>query len=185
VIEVLDAAIHEHGVPEIINSDQGSQFTSPTWVNRLKELGISISMGGRGRATDNKHLYRTVLENIETGLCIPVSGRERYHSLERDQRVYESLQQGENQPGSRKTNPGKHIPIQRMIIFICKQMYMYQMRHQAKSLTGFWKNLHSEKSCIFPKEPDLLICSMNGWFTNKKSKIIKKLVNYFLVKNPA
>jgi len=58
VIEVLDAAIHEHGVPEIINSDQGSQFTSPTWVNRLKELGISISMDGRGRATDDIYIER-------------------------------------------------------------------------------------------------------------------------------
>jgi hypothetical protein len=62
---------------------------------------------------------------------------------------------------------------------------MYQMRHQAKSLTGFWKNLHSKKSRIFPKKLDLLICSMKGWFTNKKSKIIIKLVNCVLVKNPA
>ena len=46
VIEVLDGAIDEHGVPGIINSDQGSQFTSPAWVNRLNELGISISMDG-------------------------------------------------------------------------------------------------------------------------------------------
>jgi putative transposase len=58
VIEVHDAAIHEHGVPGIINSDQGSQFTSRTWVNRLNELGISTSMDGRGRATDNIYIER-------------------------------------------------------------------------------------------------------------------------------
>jgi putative transposase len=58
VIEVLDGAIDEHGVPGIINSDQGSQFTSPAWVNRLNELGISISMDGRGRATDNIYIER-------------------------------------------------------------------------------------------------------------------------------
>lgn len=32
VIEVLEASMQEHGVLEIINSDQGSQFTSPAWV---------------------------------------------------------------------------------------------------------------------------------------------------------
>ena len=58
VIEVLEAAIEEHGVPEIINSDQGSQFTSPAWVNKLNEHGISISMDGRGRATDNIYIER-------------------------------------------------------------------------------------------------------------------------------
>ncbi|WP_129594593.1 IS3 family transposase [Seramator thermalis] len=58
VIEVLEAAMQEHGVPEIINSDQGSQFTSPGWVNRLNELGIGISMDGRGRATDNIYIER-------------------------------------------------------------------------------------------------------------------------------
>lgn len=58
VIEVLEAAVQEHGVPEIVNSDQGSQFTSPAWVNKLNELGISISMDGRGRATDNIYIER-------------------------------------------------------------------------------------------------------------------------------
>jgi putative transposase len=65
-IEVLHAAIHKHGVSEIINSDQGSRFTSPTWVNRLNELGISISMDGRGRATDNiyiKRFWRTLKQD--------------------------------------------------------------------------------------------------------------------------
>jgi putative transposase len=58
VIEVLDAAIQQHGIPEIVNSDQGSQFTSPAWVNKLNELGINISMDGRGRATDNIYIER-------------------------------------------------------------------------------------------------------------------------------
>ncbi len=39
--------------PEIINSDQGSHFTSGDYIEILKEHGIKISMDGRGRATDN------------------------------------------------------------------------------------------------------------------------------------
>ena len=49
--------------PEICNSDQGSQFTSPQWVALLQEAGVSISMDGKGRATDNifvERLWRTV-----------------------------------------------------------------------------------------------------------------------------
>ena len=52
-IDVLDATIEENGVPEIINSDQGSQFTSPSWTNYLGGKGIKISMDSKGRATDN------------------------------------------------------------------------------------------------------------------------------------
>jgi putative transposase len=32
-MDVLEAAIAENGVPEIINTDQGSQYTSPSWTN--------------------------------------------------------------------------------------------------------------------------------------------------------
>ena len=49
--------------PEICNSDQGSQFTSPPWVRLLQEAGVSISMDGKGRALANifvERLWRTV-----------------------------------------------------------------------------------------------------------------------------
>ena len=39
--------------PEIINSDQGSHFTSCDYIQLLKENGVKISMDGKGRATDN------------------------------------------------------------------------------------------------------------------------------------
>lgn len=39
--------------PEIMNSDQGSQFTSPQYIELLKNAGVQISMDGRGRAMDN------------------------------------------------------------------------------------------------------------------------------------
>jgi len=44
--------------PEIINSDQGSQFTSDDWVDYLNEYGINISMTGKGRCLDNVYIER-------------------------------------------------------------------------------------------------------------------------------
>jgi putative transposase len=44
--------------PEIINSDQGCQFTSDDWINFLREQGIKISMTGKGRCTDNIYIER-------------------------------------------------------------------------------------------------------------------------------
>lgn len=52
-----------NAVPEIINSDQGSQFTSHEWIEALKKSGIKVSMDGKGRWVDNVHverLWRTI-----------------------------------------------------------------------------------------------------------------------------
>jgi putative transposase len=56
-VVALDAAF-SFGQPEIWNSDQGSQFTSPEFLAPLKRRGISISMDGRGRALDNVFIER-------------------------------------------------------------------------------------------------------------------------------
>lgn len=60
--EALDEAL-DHGRPEIFNTDQGAQFTSRVFVDRLEERAIAVSMDGRGRARDNifiERLWRTV-----------------------------------------------------------------------------------------------------------------------------
>jgi putative transposase len=57
-INVLKQAIQDYGKPEIINSDQGSQFTCENWVTYLKEEDIKISMDGKGRAIDNIFIER-------------------------------------------------------------------------------------------------------------------------------
>lgn len=57
-LEVLKQAIKDHGKPEIINSDQGSQFTCEDWVEYLNQEGIKISMDGKGRAIDNIFIER-------------------------------------------------------------------------------------------------------------------------------
>lgn len=61
-LDALEAAL-EHGQPQIFNSDQGSQFTSCAFTERLEQQGIAISQDGRGRAFDNifvERLWRTL-----------------------------------------------------------------------------------------------------------------------------
>ena len=51
------------GTPEIFNTDQGSQFTSDGFTTMLEDIGIRISMDGKGRVFDNifiERLWRTV-----------------------------------------------------------------------------------------------------------------------------
>ena len=57
-VDALDDAIGRYGAPEIFNTDQGSQFTSWAWTQRLKEAGVRISMDGRGRFLDNIFIER-------------------------------------------------------------------------------------------------------------------------------
>ena len=57
-----EAFIH-HGTPEIVNTDQGSQFTAQELIQAVKEKGCKISMDGRGAWRDNifiERLWKTV-----------------------------------------------------------------------------------------------------------------------------
>lgn len=53
VMGVLNKALLTYDKPEIFNTDQGSQYTSFIHTQTLKDNGITISMDGKGRATDN------------------------------------------------------------------------------------------------------------------------------------
>jgi putative transposase len=55
---VLEEAIACYGKPEIVNSDQGTQYTSALWTQYLERERILISMDGKGRATDNIWIER-------------------------------------------------------------------------------------------------------------------------------
>lgn len=57
-LKVVKQAIETYGCPEIINSDQGSQFTCQEYVEYLKKEKIRISMDGKGRALDNIYIER-------------------------------------------------------------------------------------------------------------------------------
>ena len=79
-ISALEWALASGAKPEIFNTDQGAQFTSIQFTERLAHRSIQISMDGRGRALDNvfvERLWRSVkyeevylndYPNIETAL---------------------------------------------------------------------------------------------------------------------
>lgn len=59
----LEEALRQYGCPEIFNTDQGSQFTSPAFTDVLRVHQIRISMDGRGRWRDNvfvEQLWKTI-----------------------------------------------------------------------------------------------------------------------------
>ena len=75
-VAALEEAMERYGVPEIFNTDQGSQFTSQEFTQALKDADVSISMDGKGRRMDNvfiERLWRSVkweciyLRELETG----------------------------------------------------------------------------------------------------------------------
>jgi putative transposase len=82
VLTAIDNALLQ-ATPEIWNSDQGSHFTSPRYLERLQNAHIQISMDGRGRARDNiftERLWRT-LKYEEVYLHDYASPKEAYHQL--------------------------------------------------------------------------------------------------------
>ena len=84
-VDALQDALARHGKPEIFNTDQGSQFTSPRFTGVLREAGVRISMDGRGRWMDNvfiERLWRSLkyeciyLHAFETGSALRAGLRE-------------------------------------------------------------------------------------------------------------
>ena len=62
VIEAVQKAF-QYATPQDFNSDQGSHFTSTSYIDLLKEHNVRISMDGKGRALDNiftERLWRTI-----------------------------------------------------------------------------------------------------------------------------
>jgi len=57
-VEALNEALVRFGPPSIMNTDQGSQFTSWAWTDRLRQAGVRISLDGKGRFPDNIFVER-------------------------------------------------------------------------------------------------------------------------------
>jgi len=57
-LRALENGVLDHKAPDIINSDQGCQFTSMDWEDALTSQGILISMCGAGRSNDNAYIER-------------------------------------------------------------------------------------------------------------------------------
>lgn len=97
-LEALNEALRR-GQPDIFNSDQGVQFTSSDFTERLEKAKVQISMDGRGRCFDNifvERLWRSVkyedifLHDYET-IGEVRTGLGRYFPMYNDERLHESL----------------------------------------------------------------------------------------------
>lgn len=100
VLKAARDAITRHGTPTILNSDQGSQFTCPDYVNLLKENTILISMDGKGRALDNaitERFWRTLkwedvyLMQYDTPKALRI-GIDKYIRYYTEERSHSSLE---------------------------------------------------------------------------------------------
>ena len=98
-LEALENAIQSTGrLPEIFNTDQGSQFTSAEWTGKLLDLGVKISMDGKGRWMDNifiERLWRSVKHEhiyLFEHATIPAlrTGLEKWFTRYNDWRPHES-----------------------------------------------------------------------------------------------
>jgi putative transposase len=98
-LEALEEAIARYGAPDIVNTDQGSQFTSQAFTGLLKKHGIHISMDGKGSWRDNvfiERLWRSVkYEEVYLHAYDTVSdsraGIGRYFNLYNRRRPHSSL----------------------------------------------------------------------------------------------
>lgn len=98
-LEALDEALGKYGKPEIFNTDQGSQFTSVAFTDRLKQEGIRISMDGKGRWADNVFVerfwrslkYEEVYLHAYESVTAARAGISRYIEFFNQQRPHSSL----------------------------------------------------------------------------------------------
>lgn len=98
-ISALEEAISKFGIPEIFNTDQGSQFSSNLFTTILINNGVKISMDGKGRWRDNRIIERfwRSLKYECVYLCVFEDGQEareqigKWISYYNDQRPHNSL----------------------------------------------------------------------------------------------
>ena len=97
-VDALRDAIARYGAPEIVNTDQGSQFTSKAWTDVVDAAGARISMDGKGRWIDNvfiERLWRSVkyediyLRAYENGRELQ-AGLTRYFDFYNRRRIHQS-----------------------------------------------------------------------------------------------
>ena len=98
-VEALQDAVAKYGAPDMLNTDQGTQFTSQEFIGALISHDISISMDGRGKCMDNifvERLWRSVkYENVylKGYQTIPEarSGLTEYFEFYNRERFHQSL----------------------------------------------------------------------------------------------
>ena len=98
-LEAVEEAMEHHGKPEIMNTDQGSQFTSQAFTGLLKENGIQISMDGKGAWRDNVFVerlwrslkYEEVYLHAYDTVSAAKAGLDRYFRFYNNRRPHSSL----------------------------------------------------------------------------------------------
>jgi len=100
--EILQQALARHGTPEIVNTDQGSQFTAEEFTAVVLASGAKLSMDGRGAWRDNvfverlwrsvkyEHVYKHAYANVaaartKIGAYLDWYNKDRAHSSIDDQ----------------------------------------------------------------------------------------------------
>lgn len=98
-VEALKEALGKYGSPEMFNTDQGSQFTSGTFIEILEDHGINISMDGKGRWMDNVFIerlwwsvkYQDVYLKGYSSIAEARNGLREYFEFYNGQRRHQSL----------------------------------------------------------------------------------------------
>jgi putative transposase len=98
-VEALEEAIHRYGAPEIMNTDQGSQFTGSAFIGVLDSHGIRISMDGKGCWRDNVFVerlwrsikYEEVYLHAYDSVTAARAGITRYVAFYNSRRPHQSL----------------------------------------------------------------------------------------------
>jgi putative transposase len=98
-LEAVEAAIRDYGVPEILNTDQGSQFTGTDFVELVQQHGIQISMDGKGSWRDNVFVerlwkslkYEKVYLHAYDSVAEARQGLQRYFSFYNQRRPHSAL----------------------------------------------------------------------------------------------
>jgi len=97
--ETLKEALAKGEKPQIMNTDQGSQFTSKVFIDVLKQNKIQISMDGKGRAIDNIFIerfwrsvkYEQVYLHVPKNATVLYQDLENYIAFYNDKRLHQSL----------------------------------------------------------------------------------------------
>lgn len=99
--KLVSESLEIFAAPRIINSDQGSQYTSQVWVDCLNYYRIQISMGGKGMATDNafiERFFRTIKQeyiyvNPKKEVIYLYQGIEQYIGYYNHKRPHQGINQ--------------------------------------------------------------------------------------------
>jgi putative transposase len=98
-LEAVEAATQDCGTPEILNTDQGSQFTGTAFVDQVLQHGIQISMDGKGSWRDNVFVerlwksvkYEEVYLHAYDSVADARQGLQRYFSFYNQRRPHRAL----------------------------------------------------------------------------------------------